>query len=255
MLRPAGEHPEVRYQLPKGPRRDINYWRIQQAQRAAAQARTNTAIREVREPLEQSVRGAIEGGRDFAGRLTNSLQRLAELARARQQPETLQSEPRVEGGGQSPARSSEPLAEPLASMPESFKTPAAAALRQSGNVAEPVAAKGAGLEARAGQIHGALDPIAANLRTTAVLRTSGGDVVAGGARDLTPAQRALLGPGETAARLPGAHAEVTAIQHAQKAGLSPEAMAVTRAICPLCAEAIEASGGVVTSPITAVWPR
>lgn len=87
-----------------------------------------------------------------------------------------------------------------------------------------------------------------------MLRTNSGDIVAGGARDLTPAQRALLGPGETAARLPGAHAEVTALQAAQKAGSTPQSLAVTRAICPQCAEAIEAGGGVLTSPTTAVFP-
>jgi tRNA(Arg) A34 adenosine deaminase TadA len=100
-----------------------------------------------------------------------------------------------------------------------------------------------------------LDPIAQTQRTTAILRTNAGDIVAGGARDLVPAQRALLGPGEIAARLPGAHAELTVIQAAQKAGLSPEAMAVTRAICPQCASAIEASGGALTSRTTAIWPR
>jgi RHS repeat-associated protein len=111
------------------------------------------------------------------------------------------------------------------------------------------------LAARAEQVHDALDPIAQNQRTTAVLQTSGGTIVAGGVRDLTPAQRALLGPGEIAAKLPGAHAEVTAIQAAQQAGLTPEAMAVTRVICPQCAAAIEAIGGALTSPTTAVWHK
>jgi len=112
-----------------------------------------------------------------------------------------------------------------------------------------------GLAQRAAQVHGTLDPIAQAQRTTAVLQTNGGRVIAGGARDLTPAQRALLGPGEIAAKLPGAHAEVTAIQAARGAGLTPQAMAVTRPICPQCATAIEASGGTVTSPTTAIWPR
>jgi hypothetical protein len=111
------------------------------------------------------------------------------------------------------------------------------------------------LATRAGEVHGALHPVAQRMRTTAVLETSGGRVVAGGGPDLTPAQRALLGPGESAARLPGAHAEVTALTHAQQAGVTPQAMAVTRTICPQCAAAIEASRGTVTSPTTAVWPR
>jgi hypothetical protein len=110
------------------------------------------------------------------------------------------------------------------------------------------------LEARAAEIHGALDPIAAKQRTTAVLQTSAGDIVGGGARDLNPAQRAMLGSGETAAKLPGAHAEVTALS-AVPPGATPEAMGVSRAICPGCQEAIEASGGTLTSPTTAVWPK
>jgi RHS repeat-associated protein len=112
----------------------------------------------------------------------------------------------------------------------------------------------ADLAARAEQVHGALHPIAQAQRTTAVLRTSGGNIVAGGARDLSPIQKALLGPGEIVAKLPGAHAEVTALTHAQQSGLSPQAMAVTRTICPLCATAIEASGGKLTSPTTVIWP-
>ena len=117
------------------------------------------------------------------------------------------------------------------------------------------AAKSTGdLAARAAQVHGELHPIAQAQRTTAVLRTSGGDIVAGGARDLSPRQTAVLGPGEIAAKLPGAHAEVTALTHAQQAGLTPQAMAVTRTICSQCTVAIEASGGTLTSPTTAVWP-
>jgi tRNA(Arg) A34 adenosine deaminase TadA len=87
-----------------------------------------------------------------------------------------------------------------------------------------------------------------------VLRTNDGNIIAGGARDLGPMQKALIGPGEIVAKMPGAHAEITALKHAQEAGLMPQAMAVTRAICPQCAAAIEASGGTLASPTTAVWP-
>jgi tRNA(Arg) A34 adenosine deaminase TadA len=126
-----------------------------------------------------------------------------------------------------------------------------------GEVLEALEAAGGAeaLAARAGQVHDVLDPIAQAQRTTAILRTDAGDIIAGGARDLTPAQRALLGPGEVAAKLPGAHAEVTALRHATGAGWSPEAMAVTRAICPQCAAAIVASGGTLTSPTTAIWVK
>jgi len=109
------------------------------------------------------------------------------------------------------------------------------------------------LKQRASQVHGVLDPIAQTRRTTAVLQTDAGRIVASGVRDLTPAQRALLGSGEIAAKLPGAHAEVTALQAAQRLGATPRAMVVTRVICPQCTAVIEASGGTLTSPTTAIW--
>jgi hypothetical protein len=112
------------------------------------------------------------------------------------------------------------------------------------------------LGARVDQVHGALDPIAAGRRTTAGLDTvEGTRVLASGGRDLTPAQRALMAPGEAAAKLPGAHAEVTALQHAAQNGLTPAQMAVSRKICPACRAAIEQSGGQLTSSTTATWPR
>jgi tRNA(Arg) A34 adenosine deaminase TadA len=67
-------------------------------------------------------------------------------------------------------------------------------------------------------------------------------------------QRALLDPGEVAARSPRAHAEITALQFAETNGLSPEALAVTRAICPQCAAAIQQSGGRLLNPFEAIWP-
>lgn len=117
-----------------------------------------------------------------------------------------------------------------------------------------VAAKGVG--ARVEAVHGALDPIAAGRRTTAALDTvEGTRVLAAGGRDLSPAQRALMAPGEVAAKSPGVHAEITALQHAEQHGLTPAEMAVSRAICPSCKAAIEQSGGQLTSPTTAIWPR
>jgi RHS repeat-associated protein len=90
---------------------------------------------------------------------------------------------------------------------------------------ESTAAKRAALEVagKAGQIHNALDPIAQNMRTTAVLRTNAGDIAASGARDLTPAQRSLAqAVGATPAALPGAHAEVTAIMSLNPAVSPPQ---------------------------------
>jgi hypothetical protein len=80
-------------------------------------------------------------------------------------------------------------------------------------------------------------------------------IVRSGGRDLSPAQRALMAPGEVAAKLPGAHAEVTALEHAARNGLTPAELAVSRAICPTCRAAIGQSGGQLTSPTTAIWPR
>jgi RHS repeat-associated protein len=113
-----------------------------------------------------------------------------------------------------------------------------------------------GLSARVGEIHGALDSIAQAQRTTAVLETSSGTrIVASGARDLSPGQRAMLAPGEVAAKFPGAHAEVTALQHAAHNGMLPSQIVSSRPFCPACIKAIEVSGGKITSPTTAVWER
>jgi RHS repeat-associated protein len=106
---------------------------------------------------------------------------------------------------------------------------------------------------RANQLHAVLDPIAQSRRTTAVLETNSGRIVAGGGRDLTPAQRGALQAGETSARAPGAHAEVTALRQAAASGAAPRNLATTRPICTNCAAAIQASGGRVTSPTTATW--
>lgn len=112
------------------------------------------------------------------------------------------------------------------------------------------------LAARVDEIHGALDPIAQEQRTTAVMSTREGvDVLAGGARDLVPAQRALANEGDLLARLPGEHAEITAMNAASKAGLSPLQMAVSRTICSACREIIWANGGEINNDgMGAVWP-
>ena len=103
------------------------------------------------------------------------------------------------------------------------------------------------LAARAEEVHGKLDPIAQKQRTTAVLQTNEGTVVGGGKRDLTPAQRAALKPGETAAKAPAKHAEETVLENAKLSGAKPQNMAVTRTICQGCKKTIEASGGTVGS--------
>jgi tRNA(Arg) A34 adenosine deaminase TadA len=110
------------------------------------------------------------------------------------------------------------------------------------------------LAARADEIHGALDPIAQTRRTTAVMSTrEGGDVLAGGVRDLTPAQRALARPGDVLGRLRGEHAEITALKAAGEAGLTPRGIATTTNICPTCRSALEQAGATITGPRSAWW--
>jgi RHS repeat-associated protein len=112
------------------------------------------------------------------------------------------------------------------------------------------------MHARVAEVHGVLDPIAQGKRTTSLLRTDAGDIVAGGAkRDLTPAQRAALKQGETSAKAPGVHAELTALGKAKAMGAKPESLVVTRPICANCASGIEDSGGRLINSKTAVWPK
>jgi hypothetical protein len=112
-----------------------------------------------------------------------------------------------------------------------------------------------GLAERAKEIHNVLDEIAQRMRTTAVLETDAGRIVAGGIRDLNPLQKAALGRGEIAAKAPDVHAEVTALDKAASIGATPSELAVTRTICPECAAVIESLGGKLTSRTTAVFPR
>lgn len=111
------------------------------------------------------------------------------------------------------------------------------------------------LVARANQLHSVLDPIAQGMRTTTVVRAATVDVVAAGGRDLTRAQLAALNSGEVAAELAGAHAEMTGLHKLVEMGLSPVALGVSREICPVCRLVIEASGGVLDTPFSAVWPN
>jgi len=112
-----------------------------------------------------------------------------------------------------------------------------------------------GLAERTKEIHNVLDGVAQKSRTTAVLETDAGRIIAGGARDLSPAQRAALGRGEIAAKAPRVHAEVTALDKAASIGATPSELAVTRTICPECIAVIMSLGGRLTSPTTAVFPR
>ncbi|MBK8069004.1 MAG: hypothetical protein IPK27_15690 [Rhodanobacteraceae bacterium] len=107
---------------------------------------------------------------------------------------------------------------------------------------------------RVEEIHKRLDPIAQRQRTTARLEVKEGKaVVAGGKRDLTPAQRDSLTKNEIAARDPKLHAERTALKEAKEQGLSPSRMNATRDFCAECRREIENSGGKITGSRSAEW--
>jgi RHS repeat-associated protein len=100
----------------------------------------------------------------------------------------------------------------------------------------------ASLTSRANTIHGALDPIAQSMRTTAVVQTADGATFVGSSQKLlSPAQRALLQPGEVAAQGAG-HAEMTAVRAAEAAGQTPVAVGVSRTPCAACAAELAKKG-------------
>jgi hypothetical protein len=114
------------------------------------------------------------------------------------------------------------------------------------------AASDAALASRAAEIHGALDPIAQSMRTTAVASVTdakGASSVLVGSSNTTlaPAQRAVLGAGETAVRGAG-HAEVTVVNAAKAQGMSVDAVAASRPICPTCQQVIKDAGGRAVNP-------
>jgi RHS repeat-associated protein len=108
------------------------------------------------------------------------------------------------------------------------------------------------IQGRASEVHGALDPIAREMRTTAVGETVAADgsssTLVGSSRPvLSPAQRAVLKPGEVPVRGPG-HAETTVLNAARQAGRKVPRMDVSRKPCPLCAEELRQEGTQVTYP-------
>jgi RHS repeat-associated protein len=110
------------------------------------------------------------------------------------------------------------------------------------------------LGTRVAQVHGVLDDTAQRLRTTAVMATrEGRDVIAGGTRDLSPAQRGLARAGDVLGKLPGEHAEKTALAAAGKNGLTPLAIETSWNICPSCRSALEKAGATLTGPRSAWW--
>jgi RHS repeat-associated protein len=120
-------------------------------------------------------------------------------------------------------------------------------------------AKGAGavvedtnLATRAQEIHGALDPIAQNMRSTAVANVTNADgtvstLVSSSRNTVAPAQRAVLQPGETAVSGAG-HAEETIMNAAQQNGQTVNSMGVSRPPCPSCAQKLDQAGVKVQRP-------
>lgn len=105
-------------------------------------------------------------------------------------------------------------------------------------------------EARAKQIHLALDPIGQRMRTTAVTETKEGiRIISSSSRSrLTPAQRALLRKNEVEGTGLG-HAEVTGINAARNMGLNPTGTAASRPICSKCADFLRGEGVNPLSPL------
>jgi RHS repeat-associated protein len=127
------------------------------------------------------------------------------------------------------------------------------AAETASQVGEDLAEVEKDLASRVQQVHRALHPIAQRMRTTAGAVTRQGQTIfAGGARDLSPAQRQVVEQaGNVVAKMPGAHAEVTILNAVQQGGL--RIINASRTICPSCAEAIEAAGGRLINAFTAIW--
>jgi hypothetical protein len=106
------------------------------------------------------------------------------------------------------------------------------------------------------QIHEALDPVARKMRTTAVVSTNGQEIAAGGARDLTKAQREVAESlGMDTAKSPKKHAELTGLDAARGAGLRPKSITSTRDFCDNCRGEIIRQGGEIQSPRHATFPE
>ncbi len=120
---------------------------------------------------------------------------------------------------------------------------------------EGVASKTSGnaaLAGRAQEIHGKLDPVARNMRTTAVaeVKDAAGAsqrLVASSSRTLTPAQQVALKPNEAALRGVG-HAEAKVLQAAKENNLTVRAVATTRQMCPTCQQAVKDAGATIIPP-------
>jgi hypothetical protein len=113
-------------------------------------------------------------------------------------------------------------------------------------------AETASLAARAQEIHGALDPIAQSMRTTAVADVTNAEgaatrLVSSSENALSKSQRAVLKQGETAVKGPG-HAEETILNSAQQNGQTVNSMGVSRTPCASCADKLKQANVNVQGP-------
>lgn len=122
--------------------------------------------------------------------------------------------------------------------------------------ADAADAADAGLQSAADAVHGVLDPIAQEMRTTAVIRPQTGagnmvDVFAGSGRGLTAAQKELISQmgGIVAPNIPDADAEVTALEYVQSQGWNPVAGAASRPVCPICTNILVKNGANMVGPL------
>jgi hypothetical protein len=110
----------------------------------------------------------------------------------------------------------------------------------------------------ASRISGLVDSFGQNFRTVAVLQTTRGTFIAGsGNVELEPDQRnALVSAGATRVEAAGVDAEITALKYAKDNDRGdPQYIAASRPFCADCRKEIQGRGGLITSPITAVFPR
>jgi hypothetical protein len=209
-------------------------------QTQAQQEQTQQAPTQPAQPVNQSQQPAAEVARLYVGRSVNNTLS-SELT-----PSTSSTPPAPAVSGQiaakiaelatdfynqsvlKPARDIREMGHDLVTDPAYFLHAIGPSLVGLG-MSAPTARVGSiwGAE-RAKIIHNVLRPIEHKLRTTAVLETDAGRIVAGGTRDLTPLQRAALDRGEIAAKARGVHAEVTALNKAASMGATPSELAVTR---------------------------
>jgi len=94
-----------------------------------------------------------------------------------------------------------------------------------------LAEAGAALAARALELSSAMGKTADYVTLAVTGTKEGTTVVSSSEKALRPAVRALLKPGEVAAKGAG-HAEVTGVNAARQMGLTPTGVAASRGICP-----------------------